>query len=285
VVTAISASNDSFTITNPSGIAMIIYVNANTLFQLTSPLTNTMCQGVGCLSALQVNALVEVDTITQNGSTALSKGTLLATRVEVDDSGVTQKKLLLGPVTSVTGTPATSFNMVLRQMVGGTSAAALETVDVTVNGSTNFILPPRFGALSAAPVAVLPFTPTFNASTIFAGQHVGVITTNFASGAATANSVLLEPQTVSGTINSCVASAIAGAFAVCNITMPADHWLAKLTGQTTVLVYFNNLVIPINTVSPAVGNTMRFNGYLFNVGGTLRLVAVVQAGPPGAPFI
>ena len=285
VVTAISASNDSFTITNPSGIAMIIYVNANTLFQLTSPLTNTMCHGVGCLSALQVNALVEVDTITQNGSTALSKGTLLATRVEVDDSGVTQKKLLLGPVTSVTGTPATSFNMVLRQMVGGTSAAALETVDVTVNGSTNFILPPRFGALSAAPVAVLPFTPTFNASTIFAGQHVGVITTNFASGAATANSVLLEPQTVSGTINSCVASAIAGAFAVCNITMPADHWLAKLTGQTTVLVYFNNLVIPINTVSPAVGNTMRFNGYLFNVGGTLRLVAVVQAGPPGAPFI
>jgi hypothetical protein len=224
-----------------------------------------------------------VDTITQNGSTALPKASLLATRVEVDDTGVTPRKLLLGPVTSVTpgnGTAATSFDMVLRQMVGGTSAAALETVDVTVNASTNFILPPRFGALSAAPAAVLPFTPTFNASTIFAGQHVGVITTNFASGAATANSVLLEPQTVSGTINSCVTSDIAGAFGVCNITMPADSWLAKLTGQTTVLVYFNNLVIPINTVPPTVGNTMRFNGYLFNAGGTLRLVAVVQADPP-----
>src|ERR1039458_6857455 len=32
VVTAISASNDSFTITNPSGIAMIIYANHNTIF-------------------------------------------------------------------------------------------------------------------------------------------------------------------------------------------------------------------------------------------------------------
>jgi hypothetical protein len=291
VVTAISASTDSFTITNPSGISLTIYVNANTVFQYGN--TTVECLGISCLPTLQVNALVEVDTITQNSTNpnSLPAGSLLATRVEVDDTGVTPRKLLLGPVTSVAGTPATSFDMVLRQMVGGTSAAALETVDVTVTGSTTFILPPRFGALSASPAALLPFTPSFTASTIFAGQHVGVVTSSIATSlsgtVATATTVILEPQTVSGTINSCVTSDIAGAFGVCNITMPADSWLAKLTGQTNVLVYTNNLVIPINTTAPTIGNTMRFNGYLFNAGGAvpLRLVAVVQADPPGTPIL
>lgn len=278
VVTAISASTDSFTITNPSGIALTIYVNANTLFQQVG--TNVVCQGVACLTtALEVNALVEVDTITQNGSTALPKGSLLATRVEVDDNGVTPRKLLLGPVTSVTGTPATSFNMVLRQQVGGTSAAALETVDVTVTGSTNFLMPPRFAIFATA----LPFTPSFTASTIFAGQHVGVVTTGVTSGAATATSVLLEPQTVSGTITAITHT---GSYTVYTLTLPSDHWLAKITGQTTVKVYTNNLVvIPINTTTPVVGNTMRFNGYLFNNAGTLSLLACVQADPPVNPIL
>jgi hypothetical protein len=286
VVTAISASTDSFTITNPTGIALTIYVNANTVFQQVG--SNALCMGVACLSGLEVNALVEVDTITQNSTSTLPAGSLLATRVEVDETGVTPKRLLLGPVTSVTpgnGTAATSFDMVLRQMVGSTSATALETVDVTVTGSTNFLLPPRYALFATA----LPFTPSFTASNLFAGQHVGVVTSSIATSlsgtVATASSVLLEPQTVSGTINSCTTSQIAGGYTVCNITMPADHWLAKLTGQTTVLVYINSLAIPINATAPSVGNTLRFNGYLFNVGGTLRLVTVVQADPPGIPIL
>jgi hypothetical protein len=287
-----SASTDYFTMINPSGISLTIYVNANTLFQDAT--STTTCTGVACLStftALKVNALVEVDTITQNSTNpnSLPPGSLLATRVEVDDHGTTAPKLLLGPVTSVTpgnGTAATSFDMVLRQLVGNSSATAVETVDVTVTGSTNFLMPPRFAIFRTG----LPFTPSFTASTIFAGQHVAVVTTStgVTSGAATATTVLLQPQTVRGTINSCVTSNIVGAYTVCNITIPADSWLAKLTGQTNVLVYTNNLVIPINaSVTPAVGNTMRFHGYLFNAGGTvpLRLVTVVQADPPGTPII
>jgi hypothetical protein len=281
VVTAISAGTDSFTLTNPSGISLTIYVNANTLFQQAN--TTTTCQGVACLSsALEVNALVEVDTITQNGSTALPAGSLLATRVEVDDTGVSPRKLLLGPVTSVTpgnGTAATSFDIVLRQLVGGTSATAVETVDVSVTGSTNFLLPTRFALFATG----LPFTPSFTASTIFAGQHVGVVTTGVTSGAATATSVLLESQTVSGTITAITHT---GSYTVYTLTMPSDHWLAKLTGQTTVKVYTNDLVVaPINATTPAVGGSMRFNGYLFNNGGTLSLVACVQADPPGTPIV
>jgi hypothetical protein len=207
--------------------------------------------------------------------------------VEVDDIGTTAPKLLLGPVTSrtptATGTPATSFNMMIRQLVGNNSATAVETVDVSVTGSTNFLLPPRYAVFATA--AALPFTPSFTSSTIFAGQHVGVVTTStgVTSGSATATTVLLQPQTIDGVITNI---AYSGGYTVYTVTLPAGHWLATLTGQTTVLVYTNNMVvIPLSTAPPAVSATMRFNGYLFNVSNQLRLLACVQAGPPGPPII
>jgi len=48
--------------------------------------------------------------------------------------------------------------------------------------------------------AGLPFKPTFNASTLFAGQVVAVQTGGVSNNAATAQTVFLAPQTVSGTI-------------------------------------------------------------------------------------
>jgi hypothetical protein len=204
--------------------------------------------------------------------------------VEIDDTGTTTPKLLLGPVTSrtptATGTPATSFNILLRQLVGNSSATPVETVDVTVTGSTNFILPPRYVIFATA----LPFTPSFTPSTIFAGQHVAVVTTStgVTSGAATAATVLLQPQTISGVITNIAPS---GSYTVYTVTLPSGSWLATMTGQSTVLVYTNSHVVPLTATTPAVSATMRFNGYLFNVSGTLRLLACVQAGPPGTPII
>jgi hypothetical protein len=285
-VTAISTSTNSFTLTDPNGTAQTIYVNASTTFS-PSPVTNVLCQGVACLATLQVNALVEVDTvITPSSSTTPPPGSLLATRVEVDDLGTTAPKMLLGPVTSRTptamGTPATSFNMMVRQLAGNSSATPVATVDVSVTGSTNYLLPPRYAVFATA--AALPFTPSFNSSTIFAGQHVGVVTTStgVTSGAATAATVILQPQTISGAITNITPS---GAYTVYTVTLPAGHWLATLTGQTTVLVYTNSKVVPLTATTPAVSAVMRFNGYLFNDAGTLRLLACVQAGPPGVPII
>ena len=284
-VTAISTSTNSFTLTNPNGTVQTIYVNASTTFADAN--TSLSCTGAACLStfaSMKVNALVEVDTVIAPAGSTLPNGSLLAQRVEVDDPGTTAPKLLLGPVTSrtpaATGTPATSFNMMIRQLVGNSSATAVETVDVSVTGSTNFLLPPRYAVFATA----LPFTPSFTSSTIFAGQHVGVVTTStgVTSGAATAATVLLQPQTISGVITNIAPS---GSYTVYTVTLPAGHWLATLTGQTTVLVYTNNMVVPLTTTMPAVSATMRFNGYLFNVSNQLRLLACVQAGPPGAPII
>jgi hypothetical protein len=282
-VTAISTSTNSFTLTDPAGTAQTIYVNGSTFFQDAN--SNISCTGTACLTTfttMKVNALVEVDTVIAPTSSTLPAGSLLATRVEVDDPGTTAPKMLLGPVTSriptATGTPVTSFNMMVCQLAGNSSATAVETVNVSVTGSTNFLLPPRYTVLATA----LPFAPSFTSSTIFAGQHVAVVTTGVTSGAATANTVLLQPQTISGVITNIAPS---GAYTVYTVTLPPGHWLATLTGQTTVLVYTNGQVVPLTAATPAVSAIMRFNGYLFNVGGTLRLLACAQAGPPGAPLI
>jgi hypothetical protein len=285
-VTAISTSANSFTLADPNGTVQTIYVNASTTFADAN--TSLSCVGAACLStfaSMKVNALVEVNTVlTPSSTTTPPPGSLLATRVEVDDPGTTAPKMLLGPVTSrtptATGTPATSFNMMVRQLAGNSSATPVATVDVSVTGSTNFILPPRYTVLATA----LPFAPSFTSSTIFAGQHVAVVTTStgVASGAATAATVLLQPQTINGAITNIAPS---GGYTVYTVTLPAGHWLATLTGQTTVLVYTNGQVVPLTTTAPAVSATMRFNGYLFNVGGTLRLLACAQAGPPGTPII
>ena len=285
-VTTISTSTNSFTITDASGTVHTIYVNANTVFQDAN--TNLTCTGTACLSSfttMQVNAMVEVDTvITATASSTIPAGSLLAQRVEVDEPASSGKKLLLGPVTSrtptATGTPATSFDMTVRQLVGNGTATAVETVDVSVTGSTNFILPPRYAIFATA----LPFTPSFNASNIFAGQHVAVVTTTagVTSGAATAGSVLLQPQTINGTITNIAPS---GSYTVYTVTLPTGHWLATITGQSTVLVYTNSQVVPLTNTTPVANATMRFNGYLFNVSGTLRMLACAQAGPPGVPII
>jgi hypothetical protein len=283
-VTGIDAGQDYFSLTDASGTVFTIYVNGSTVFQDAN--TSSSCTGVSCLSTiLQVNAIVEVDTvITATANTTIPAGSLLAQRVEVDEPASTGKKLLLGLVTSrtptATGTAATSFNITVRQLVGNITATAVETVDVSVSGSTNFILPPRYALFASA----LPFTPSFNSSSIFAGQQVAVVTTTagVTSGAATAGSVLLQPQTITGAITNITTS---GGYNVYTVTLPTGSWLATITGQSTVLVYTNSQVVPLTSTSPTVNATMRFNGYLFNVGGTLRLLACAQAGAPGISII
>lgn len=263
MVTAIGTN--SFTITDGNGNSQVIYVNSSTVYQ-----------GISGFAALTVNTLVEVDTATQ------TDGTLLAVRVQVDQPGTAPAQELIGPVTAIAGSPAASFNMLVRQQLGPgvSNATPVESVAITINGSTTFQLPPRFTAMNSG----LPFTPSFSATTLFAGQHVAVIATSagVSNNAATAAAVQLQPQTVSGTIASIAAS---GSYNVYTLSISSTSWLAKLSGQTTVLVYTNGSQCQaINTTAPAVGGTMRFNGFLFMGSGSLNMVADVQAGPPGTPI-
>jgi hypothetical protein len=288
-VTAIDTTDtpQNFTITDGNGNTHVIDVNSGcastvpgqtgcTVFETDA---GTLLAGI---SALQLDAIVEVDAAIQ------STGSLLALRVEVHDPGANPKQLFLGPVTAVTGTPATSFTMLVREQLGkGTTPAAAPATDTITLSTAQFIQPPRLGVLAA----VQPFVFQFDKTTIFAGQHVAVLTTGVVSGStpptAPANFVLLQPQTLTGAYVS--STAVGGGYTKYVLTLPSTSWLATLTGYTNVNVFTNALMQPINssTAAPVVGQNLRFHGFLFRNTNTqtLELVADVQADPPGTPIL
>jgi hypothetical protein len=271
MVTALGTN--TFTLTNAQGSSLVIAVNANTQYQ-----------GLSGFSALKVDALVEVDVVTQ------SDGSLLAVRVEEQAPPATASELLVGPVTAVTGSPATSFTMLVRQQIGGPTSVASTAITVSITGSTQFLLPGRFSNVTAAD----PFAANFSASTLFAGQVVGVATTGVSNGAATAAIVALSPQTVGGTITSITLpmNNVVPNWVKTVIALNSGSWLATLTGQSSVTVYTligcptneNCFLQTINNMPPAVGDTIRFNGFLFENSGSLVMVALIQADGPGTPI-
>jgi hypothetical protein len=266
-ITALGTNN--FTLTLPHGITVTAAVN-----------TNTVYEGVTGFSALTVGALVEADL------TMLSDGTIVAVRVEQAVTPVANMMFLEGPVTAVTGSPATSFTMAVRDKVGATATTTpIETDTVAITGTTKFLIPARFNLVAAtAP----PFTQNFSAATLFPGQAVTVATTAVTNNAATALAIEQHPQTVGGTITSMVAAAANNtqAYTTYILTLDPNGWLAKLTGKSTVTVYINGNpnVQAINYNTPVVGQTVRFHGFLYMVNGNLVMLAVVQADGSGNPI-
>ena len=257
-VTALGANN--FTLTNAEGTSVVIDVNSSTRYE-----------GLSGLSALAVGDIVEVDTDTE------SDGSLLALRVEVDDDDKQPGFMLVGPVMTVTGSPAMSFTQIVRQEIGGSSTSLAQTDTIAITGTTRFRLPDRLGDLDEGS---LPFGGSFSAATLFPGQNVAVTADNVTNSAATAKTVALAPQTVDGTIASISTGEDMGT-TIYTLTLDSMSWLATLTGQTKVTVYTNGNLQEINKTTLSVGDSARFNGFLFKVNGALTLFADVEADGEG----
>ena len=256
---------NQFTLTNPEGLSLVISVNSSTQYQ-----------GLSGFSALAVGALVEVDVELQ------ANGSMLALRVEEQVPPNATAELLIGPVTAVTGSPATSFTQIVRQQVGPPpTTTPIQQDTITVTGSTQFVLPGQFANLVATGV---PFTPTFNASTLFPGQVVAVQTSGVSNNAATAQTVFLAPQTVSGTITGGGGPACIPCWGSLTLTLPSGSWLATITGQSTVIVIFPSGIQALPGATTATSSVVRFNGFLFNSNGVLTLVPVAEGPPPGTPI-
>ena len=238
--------------------------------------SSTVLQGFTSLTSLTAGELVEVDFTVQSG------GVYLASRIALEPAppGGTMPNLLTGPVTSVA---SGGFKMVLMEGLGpavpvSTSAASVFTV--TTTASTTFSITPQFVSLSG-----LPFTPTFTAANLSAGQTVGVVASSIAGTTAAATSVYLVPQTLAGTV---AAIKTAGNYTAYTLTLPSASAFGSLSGASTVTVYTSAATAPPPGVTAppaiAVGSTVRFNGLVFNLGGgSFSMVAGVC--PDGAPGI
>ena len=232
----------------------------------------TVFQGISGASALSPGMFLDVDGAIQ------FDGSLLATRIAVENPSAIN--VTSGPLMIVD-------NVVpVLQLYGRTELGPL----LTINGQNGiyYSFPQldfgnaQFGISSAfTNLQSLPFVPSFNASSMVAGQSVDITSPTFTLGGGVytpANTITLTPQTVNGTV---VTSQPSGSFTVYTVTLASYDLfptLAVQPGQTTVLndpsqveVYVDNNTQMLNTQALAAGNTLRFYGLVFNDNGTLRM--------------
>jgi hypothetical protein len=243
----------------PDGATFTIATNASTVYQ-----------GIGNFSALAAGMIANLDLTLQ------SDGSLLATRIEVDDPGATN--VLVGPLGTVFGAQGAIVDL------GRTNEEFNQSV---VPGG--ILSPYSFDASTAfklsGEIAVpsnLPFSATFDSSSMIAGQNVSVASQVIVTSGSThthATTITLMPQTINGTITGVSSS---GGFTVYSVSLAAYDLfpiLAVQPGQTTALqnpssveVYVDSNTQMLNSNAIAPGNVMRFNGLTFNDGGTARMV-------------
>jgi Domain of unknown function (DUF5666) len=232
----------------------------------------TVFQGVSGAPALSPGMFLNVDGAIQ------SDGSLLATRIEVEDSSAINDSS--GPVLSVD-------NVVpVLTLYGRTELGSLQTI----NGQSGIYFDFPYFDFDNAVFQIsgqftnlqnLPFVPSFNSSNMVAGQNVDITSANFSLVGGTytpANTITLVPQTINGTV---VASSQSDGFVDYTVFLASYDLfptLAVQQGQTTLLnnpsqveVYIDNSTQHLNTQALAPGSTLRFYGLVFNDNGTLRM--------------
>jgi hypothetical protein len=231
---------------------------------------NTLFQGVSGFAQLTANMPVDMDVVIQ------SDGSLLASRVSVYDTNTTTLNVFSGPLNAVVASPS-QFSVLSQEQQGylDKSTYYLGALAGTFNNNVEY---QTSGAV--ANLQTLPFPASFGSTNMVAGQNVSITShvSSFASGSLPVATVTLMPQTINGTVSSISSE---GAFTTYTVALAGYDLfpnLAAQPGQTTflsnpqtVVVYAdsNTRMSNVNTLAP--GAVFRFNGLVFNDGGTLRM--------------
>jgi len=260
-VTAIGATSKSFSLTVPDA------EGARTVS--VSPGSNTVYQGISNVSAVEVGTFVDMDGAIQ------SDGSMLATRIAVEDPSAGD--IFSGPMILVTPSVSTLY-MLPRQQQGQDFLCCYQGGSIPVNYSTAvFQISGQFTNLAS-----LPFVPSFAASNMVPGQNVYFSVATYAAFTGgpfpTATTMTLMPQTINATV---VGSTTSGAFTDYTVSLASYDlfpMLAVQPNQTTVEnnpsqveVYVDNNTQMLNMQPLAAGSTLRFYGLVFNDNGTLRM--------------
>jgi hypothetical protein len=252
-VASVNTSSNSFTVVLPDRPTLAVNVNSNTEFQ---PLASS--------SEVVVGAFVDMDLQSE------SDGTLLATRISVADSTalnvLSGQLLLYSPLST---SPATQEIQLLATQQQGNQFSAQPVgpfFAYQFDNTALFQISGQFNSLG------LPFIPTFSPSSMVLGQYISVsslATSGVAVPLTSATTITLMPQTINANITSVSSS---GAFQVYTVFLAPYDTIPLLSGTSSVVVYTNSSTQLLNTTTLAVGFPFRFNGFLFNDNGTMRMV-------------
>lgn len=251
----------------PAGSLLTIATDAGTTYQ-----------GIGGFASLAPDTFVNVDLALQ------SDGSLLATRIEVEDPSATN--VMIGPIVTVYS-PSSAFSNTLWDVGRLQQGSDLDINPIaswgySIDANTVFRTSQQFSI-----PADLPFSATFGSSSAVAGQYASISSLAISSSVH-ATTITLRPQTINGTVTGV---SNAGAFAVYSVSLaPYDLFqtLAIQPAQTTVLqnpstvqIYVDSSTQLLNTNSLAPGSVLRFHGPIFNDNGTLRMYcAQINDGVP-----
>jgi Domain of unknown function (DUF5666) len=241
--------------------------------QTLSPTTSmsTVCQGIGGLASLSVGLLVDMD------ATVQSDGSLLATRIAVEDSNTENLSVMTGQLVFSSSAVPTLISFT-QQDQGYLATNRLVAIDSYFSyGDTLFQVSGQYSNLQN-----LPFSTTLSSSTTFPGQNLYVSTHGTNPMAAPtyypASTITLMPQTINGIVQG---SSTDGSFTTYTVSLASYDPIATLaiqsgqttviTSPTTVVVYVDSSTQMQNTAPLAVGSTLRFTGLLFDDGGTMRM--------------
>jgi len=232
--------------------------------------SSTTFENITMMSMMTNGMLVVVD------ATLQADGSLLATNVRsMMNSGGSMSG---GMVTAVTGQPATQCTVVMQNGTGTGMMSSMwaSGATVTMNGSTTYQIDQDGMDMSS-----LPFTPSFDATHLYAGQSVMPVSTSGMSmgggmmgggsmgGSMSSSGMTLEPQGLSGTVSAAITSGSRTSF---TMTLPSDSAFSALTGSTTVTVYQQPGTM-MSGSSIASGATAHAFGLLFKDSGQWKMVA------------
>jgi hypothetical protein len=279
LIASVSPDASSFDVSAADGPAWSITTNGSTVFQ-----------GVADFSALVAGLPVDMD------ATIQADGSLLATRVAVQDTSTANLTVWRGPLLFVSNAvpaldtlPGEVQGQLFARMNGSNTASAGAGGTAPAEVATAlgaWTLDFANAAFQTSPqytnLQTLPFHPSFNAANMVAGQNVYISTyaADFPNSPnyVPASTVTLMPQTINGTIGAVSAQ---GGFTIYTVTLAGYDLLSSLAnqpGQTTLLqnpgsvvVYTNGATQMLNTNPLTAGKVARFNGLVFNDNGTLRM--------------
>jgi hypothetical protein len=259
-VSSVGTDGKTFTAqTGNTGATLTIVSGANTVFQ-----------GIANFSALAPNLLFSFDAAIQ------SDGSLLATRIEVDDP--TAVAGVAGPFTIPVVAPGVFDTLNLEQ--NGCTIVNVPFCDqVFFQNGTAFNVSGEFTNVTS-----LPFPATFTSANFLQGQNVLVTSQGSPDNQSieTATAITLLPQTLNGMVT---AVANDGGFTVYTVTLApydlipvlqnftSDTPPPHLTNPSTIVVYADTNTRMLNAGTVAAGSLIRFRGLIFFDNATMRMDA------------
>lgn len=232
--------------------------------------SNTQFMGMGGMGGMSNGMIVMVD------ATMQSDGTFMAQRV-ASMMAMSGGSMADGLVTNLSGSPVTQLTIGTMDGTGsgmmGSDLAGTMTVNVSPTAAFNI-------DSDNVDMSDLPFTPTFDGTTVFKGQRVEAISSTgmmqgggmggmMGGSTINASEIDLEQQGLSGTV-----SGYAGAApTMFTLTLPADSAFTTLTGSTTVNVFQQAGTELWGMTTITNGSTVHVRGLLFFDASTYKLVA------------